>query len=72
MPFISKTLRYSFCAYWKDEIGVFEFVFRCFPHLDPRCPLDSGMSLLTCTACVKGVLGLGGEGLWEPKNTSHI
>ena len=49
--FIYKTLQYSFCArvrytlkIGKDEISVFQFVLEAFP-LDPRCPLDSDMSL---------------------------
>ena len=37
------------------------------PHpLDPRCPLDNDMSLLTYTTYVKGVLGQGG-GVVEAK-----
>ena len=26
-------------CHWKDENGIFQFIFRCFPPLDPRCLL---------------------------------
>ena len=60
--FISHTLPYSFCAcvrntpkivmffHWKDDNGVFKFIFRGSPPpfpppLDPRRPLDNDMLL---------------------------
>ena len=39
-----------------------QFVFRCFPSLDSRSPLDIEMSLHTYTIYKKGMLGLGGGG----------
>ena len=71
MPFISKTLRYSFCACVRNILkivtfvtGVFQFVFGCFPPLDPilmpfgqiRCRYTN------IKTYVNGVLGLGGGG----------
>ena len=40
--------------------------------LDPKCPLDNDMPLCTYTTYVKGVLGLGGKGLYKQKKTSNI
>ena len=50
-------------CHWKDETGVFQFIFRCFAPLDPRCPLDNDISLQTFTTYVKGILGLGGQSI---------
>ena len=80
--FISITLRYSFYACVGNTLKTATFVtgkmkvsFSLFldaSPLDPRCPLDNDVSLYTYTTCVKGVLDLGGKGLYKPKNTSHI
>ena len=40
----------------------YQFLFRCFPHLDSRRPLDFEISLHTHTTYVKGILGLGEGG----------
>ena len=74
MPFISKTLRYSFCACVRNILKIVTFVIEkmklaffslflgAFPPLDPRCPLDNKMSLYKYITYVNGVLGLGGGG----------
>ena len=54
MPFVSKTLQYSFCAcagnilkivmfdIEKMKLVSFSLYLDAFPHpLDPRCPLDN-------------------------------
>ena len=75
MPFVSKTLQYSFCACVRNILKIVIMVviekmklvsFSLFldaPPLDPRCPLDNWTSLYIYmyTTCVKGVLGLGGK-----------
>ena len=41
--------------------------------LDPKCPLDNDMSLLTFTTYVNGILGLGGKASNNKlKDTSFI
>ena len=72
MPFDSKTLQYSFCAFLRNILKIVMFViekmklvsFSLFldAPLDPRCPLDKCTSLYKYTTCVNGVLGLGGGG----------
>ena len=46
----------------KLKLGSFSLVLDAFP-LDPRCHLNSGMLLQTCTTYIKGVFDLGGKGL---------
>ena len=53
MPFVSKTLQYSFCACARSIHKIVMFVIEkmklvsfslfldAFPPLDPRCPLDN-------------------------------
>ena len=77
MPFVSRTLQYSFCACVQNILKIVMFVFEkmkrvslilfldAFP-LDPRCPLDNRTSLHIY------VLGLGGKGAVLGKNPSII
>ena len=72
MPFIFKTLRYSFCACVRNILKIVTFVIEkmklasfslfldAFLPLDPRCPLENYISLYKYTTYVKGVFGLGG------------
>ena len=81
VTFNSKSLIYSSCAWVRNMhenktfvIGMLNFVssikyiFKSFPPLDPRSPLDLEMFLHTYTTYVKGILGLGswggGGGTW--------
>ena len=77
MPFVYKTLQHFFCACVRNILKIVMFViekmklvsFRLFldvPPLDPRT------SLYKYTTCVKGVLGLGGKGLYKREKTSII
>ena len=73
MPFVSKTLQYSFCACARNILKIVMFViekmklvsFSLFldaSPLDPRCTLDNLTSLYKYITCVKGVFGLKGRG----------
>ena len=53
--------------HWKDETGVFQFVFRCFPPTDPNVNVYGDMSLS------KGHLGSRGKAYKNKlKDTSFI
>ena len=76
MLFIFQTLPYSFCAcvrntpknydvcHWKDETGVFQFIFRCPPPPPPprpKMPFGQRHVALNIYNICKGHLGSRGE-----------
>ena len=65
LPCMKYAKNHYFC-HWKVKICVFQFIFRCFPPLDQRCPFDNEISPHIYTLYVKGILGQGGGG--APKN----
>ena len=80
MPFISKNLRYSFCACVRNILKIVTFVIEKMKlasfslFLDailPRPKMYFG-KLNKYITYVKGVLGRGGGGLYKQKKTSNI
>ena len=84
MPFISKNLRYSFCACVRIILKIVTFVIEkmklasfslfldAFPPR-PKMPFGQLNVTIQILTYVKGVLGLGGwKGLYKRKKTSNI
>ena len=48
-------------CHWKDETGVFQFIFRCFPPPRPKMPFGQRHVAIHIYNISKGHFGGGGE-----------